>query len=76
MCDPNSGSCPFFTRSMEMSSSGSDEAVDLVLGEVVCVQAASSVWDELTLMARVGEGPALGLVKHPDVHVGGGHRQR
>jgi hypothetical protein len=29
----------------------SDEAVELVLGAVVCVQAAFSVWDERTLMA-------------------------
>jgi hypothetical protein len=33
MCDPNSGSCPFLTRSMEMSSSGRTKPSSLSLGQ-------------------------------------------
>jgi hypothetical protein len=38
MCDWKSGFSPRATRSAEMSSSGADEAVELVLGAVVGVQ--------------------------------------
>jgi hypothetical protein len=43
VCDPNSGSCPFFTRSMEMSSSDRTKPSSLSLGQwSVCRQRSAS----------------------------------